>query len=84
MKVLFYLFITVSMIFSESFRGYILDEESGNPIYNVNIIDESNDEIIYVSNIDGYFSFNKEKLDTIILSHIAYKNKSILISDLSN
>ena len=54
------------MIFSESFRGYILDEESGNPIYNVNIIDESNDEIITMFFIKRILILLPINIDTIL------------------
>ena len=37
------------MIFGKNFDGYILDQESGNPIENVELILSSNNELITTS-----------------------------------
>ena len=84
MKWLFYLFLLVSIVFSNKFNGYIIDEDSGNPISNVYLLNQDN--IIAISNIDGYFIFENNNLsiemDSILFKHIAYKNKKIELSKL--
>ena len=83
MKNIFY-FILVCIVFSKNFDGYILDQESGNPISNVDIILDSNQKLITKSNFDGQFIFNLEDTsDSILFNHIGYKNKKIVLSDLN-
>ena len=86
MKNYFHLLFTVSFALSNTFSGYTLDEESGNPIENVEIILSSNQEFITNSKKDGYFTINMKNLgkDSILFNHIAYINKTILISHLKN
>jgi len=73
------------IIFGKNFNGFILDEESGNPISNVDLILSSNNKLIINSNLDGQFIFDlKDRSDSIIFSHLGYINKKISISDLSN
>ena len=45
----------LSLSISEIIRGYVIDEESGNPIKNVNFISYPGNEFITKSNIDGHF-----------------------------
>jgi len=85
MKKIIYI-ILVYVIFSQNFDGYILDEESGKHIENVEIILSSNQELITNSKTDGYFiiSIDNSKKDSILFNHIAYSNKIVLISNLKN
>ena len=85
MKNVLYFLIMTYIIFGKNFNGFILDEESGNPISDVDLILSSNNKLIINSNLDGQFIFDlKDRSDSIIFSHLGYKNKKISISDLSN
>ena len=85
MKILFSIVLILSFCFSENFKGYILDVESGNPINAVEIVDPTNKKLITNSNNDGYFSFYivKSEIDSLTFNHIAYKNKTLPISEIS-
>ena len=80
MKTIIFFFIILTIAFGEKFDGYILDKESGNPIPNVDVILSSKDQLITVSNLDGYFYLDLEnnKNDSIIFNHLGYKNKRFL------
>ena len=84
MKNIICFFIILTIAFGEKFDGYILDKESGNPIPNVDVILSSKDQLITVSNLDGYFylDLTNNKNDSIIFNHLAYKNKKIPVLDL--
>ena len=86
MKNYFHLLFALSFALSNTFSGYVLDEESGNPIENVEIILSSNKKLITNSKKDGYFIITEHdaKIDSVLFNHIAYINKTILISDLKN
>jgi len=86
MKIYFYLLFSISFSLSNTFSGYVLDEESGNPIENVEIILSSNQELIANSKKDGHFIIDIEniEIDSILFNHIAYINKAIPISELKN
>tara|TARA_B100000029_G_scaffold84686_1_gene75334 strand:+ start:2858 stop:4975 length:2118 start_codon:yes stop_codon:yes gene_type:complete len=75
----------LSVSISNVVKGYVHDEESGNPIKNVIFLSYPENEIITKSNIDGYFwvELNPE-YKTVILSHIGYENKKISIEELKN
>ena len=75
----------LSFIIPNIIRGYVLDQESGNPIKNVNFLSYPNNTLITESNIDGYFWIESNPTyDTVILNHIGYKNKKISIKELKN
>ena len=77
--------ILLSLSLSNTIKGYVLDEESGNPIKNVNFISVSENNLITKSNLDGYFYIELNPNDKdIILSHIGYKDKKISIQELKN
>ena len=84
MKTIIFFFIILTIAFGEKFDGYILDKESGNPIPNVDVILSSKDQLITVSNLDGYFYLDLEnnKNDSIIFNHLGYKNKKVPVLDL--
>ena len=46
MKNYFHFLFAISFSLSNTFSGYVLDEESGNPIENVEIVLSSNKELI--------------------------------------
>ena len=75
----------LSFIIPNIIRGYVLDQESGNPIKNVNFLSYPDNTLITESNIDGYFWIESNpEYDTVVLSHIGYKNKKISIEELKN
>ena len=75
----------LSFIIPDIIRGYVLDQESGNPIKNVNFLSYPDNTLITESNIDGYFWIESNPTyDTVILNHIGYKNKKISIKELKN
>ena len=77
--------ILLSLSLSNTIKGYVLDEESGNPIKNVNFISVSENNLITKSNLDGYFYIELNPNDKdIILSHIGYKDKKISVQELKN
>ena len=85
MKKTVYFLVMIYMIFAKNFSGFIIEEESGNPISDVELILSSNNKFISSSDLDGRFIFDlKNNSDSIIFSHLGYKNKKISISDLSN
>ena len=85
-NIIFYFFIILSVIFSNSINGYILDEETGNPISNVEVSTKYNDVLLITqSNLDGYFQLNfQDNQDSIGFKHLAYKDKKIPVSEIIN
>tara|TARA_B100001142_G_scaffold48752_1_gene45858 strand:+ start:377 stop:2563 length:2187 start_codon:yes stop_codon:yes gene_type:complete len=88
MKILLYttiISITLSLSFPNIIKGYILDEESGNPIKNVNFVSDPGNSFITKSNIDGYFYIElKPEYENFTLTHIGYKDKKISAEKLKN
>ena len=87
MKIIYCAIISLilSLSISETIRGYVLDEESGNPIKNVNFISYPENEFITKSTIDGHFYIElNSEYENFILSHIAYKDRKISIQELEN
>jgi len=77
--------IILSLSFSNIIKGYVLDEESGNPIKNVDFISTAENKLITKSNLDGYFYIElNSEYKIITLSHIGYKNKKIPVKELKN
>lgn len=73
-------------IFSQSIKkidGYIFDSQTKIPLENVDVY-FNNNPLGNISNLNGYFNIEDERVssnDTIIFSHIGYKEKRYKISD---
>jgi len=73
-------------IFSQSIKkidGYIFDSQTKIPLENVDVY-FNNNPLGNISNLNGYFNIEDERVssnDTIIFSHIGYKEKRCKISD---
>jgi len=74
--------ITFSSSFSQKveIKGYVFDKETGNPIRYAGIHSFSNE--ITVTDENGYFHFSsKQRVDTIQVYHIKYKNVKIAVDN---
>ena len=73
-------------IFSQSIKkidGYIFDSQTKTPLENVDVY-FNNNPLGSISNLNGYFNIEDERVssnDTIIFSHIGYKEKRYKVSD---
>lgn len=76
-------------IFSQSTKkidGYIFDSQTKMPLENVDVY-FNNNPLGSASNFNGYFNIEDERFssnDTIIFSHIGYKEKRYKVSDFIN
>lgn len=79
MKIYLYFFLFLfTKIYSQKINGFICDSISRKPIDLATI---SNKNIKYTSDLYGYFEIDSQKSDTLIISHIGYQNKKLLVKN---
>ena len=73
--------ITFSSSFSQKveIKGFVFDKETGKPIKSAGILSFSHE--IASTDENGYFHFStKQKIDTLYINHIKYKNEKIAVT----